>query len=284
MEPRLQHGPAMDEAEIGRMLERASDPELIAGVYNYCDRWCERCPFAARCFAYRESQREAAELHRAPSGSTAAAVKRSLHRSVDVIRNVAKRLDAEVESTPEEPEEAEVALREHAQAETHALNDALVRAAREYGMTAWHVIRALGPIVRARGDARLTDAVESIGAWCLTVASKTYRAIHGIRGEDGDPDADPSDPQTDANGSAKVARVLIAQSLEAWNVLMEVGRATADGVPAGLVRKLGELDAGLAARFPDAMQFVRPGFDEPVSAGAGEARPSPALSRPPEES
>jgi hypothetical protein len=42
---------------------------------------------------------------------------------------------------------------------------------------------------------------------------------------------------------------------------MEVGRATADGVPAQLVRALETLDRDLAARFPDAMSFVRPGFD-----------------------
>jgi hypothetical protein len=25
---------------------------MIPGIYNYCDRWCERCPFAARCENY----------------------------------------------------------------------------------------------------------------------------------------------------------------------------------------------------------------------------------------
>ena len=43
---------------------------------------------------------------------------------------------------------------------------------------------------------------------------------------------------------------------------MEVGRASADGVPAQLVRMLDEVDAGLAGRFPQAMAFVRPGFDD----------------------
>jgi hypothetical protein len=46
---------------------------------------------------------------------------------------------------------------------------------------------------------------------------------------------------------------------------MEVGRAAADGVPAALVRMLDELDAILAARFPRAMEFVRPGFDDGTS-------------------
>jgi len=36
----------MDEE---RMDELAGDPRFIPGVYNYCDRWCERCALASRC-------------------------------------------------------------------------------------------------------------------------------------------------------------------------------------------------------------------------------------------
>ena len=50
---------------------------------------------------------------------------------------------------------------------------------------------------------------------------------------------------------------------------MEVGRATADGVPAQAVRMLEALEADVRERFPRVMDFVRPGFDEPeIAAGA----------------
>src|ERR1700679_1845997 len=32
----------------------AQDPKFISGVYNYCDRWCERCSFSDRCLVYAE--------------------------------------------------------------------------------------------------------------------------------------------------------------------------------------------------------------------------------------
>jgi hypothetical protein len=53
----------------------------------------------------------------------------------------------------------------------------------------------------------------------------------------------------------------IADSRRAWRVLMEAGRATADGVPAQAVIMLDELAAAVRARFPRVMDFVRPGFD-----------------------
>ena len=28
------------------------DPRFIEDIYNYCDRWCERCSFTSRCMLY----------------------------------------------------------------------------------------------------------------------------------------------------------------------------------------------------------------------------------------
>ena len=34
------------------LKDMAGDPRFISGIYNYCDRWCERCPFTSRCLTY----------------------------------------------------------------------------------------------------------------------------------------------------------------------------------------------------------------------------------------
>ena len=39
----------MDKEDVKRLAKK---PGLIPGVYNYCDRWCERCPLTARCMNY----------------------------------------------------------------------------------------------------------------------------------------------------------------------------------------------------------------------------------------
>jgi hypothetical protein len=78
--------------------------------------------------------------------------------------------------------------------------------------------------------------------------------------------------QTDFNGSAKMALLGIAESRRAWGVLMEAGKATANGVPAQAVAMLDALDAAVRSRFPNAMAFVRPGFDEPPGAARIQGR------------
>ena len=38
------------------LTELAQNPDLISGIYNYCDRWCERCPLSSRCLLYATEQ------------------------------------------------------------------------------------------------------------------------------------------------------------------------------------------------------------------------------------
>ena len=39
----------MDKEALG---QRSRDPRHIRGIYNYCDRWCERCPLTSRCLNF----------------------------------------------------------------------------------------------------------------------------------------------------------------------------------------------------------------------------------------
>ena len=41
------------------LTELAGNPNFISGIYNYCDRWCERCPFTSRCLVFAQEQEDA---------------------------------------------------------------------------------------------------------------------------------------------------------------------------------------------------------------------------------
>ncbi len=221
----------------------APSKPLIPGIYHYCDRLCPRCQFSDRCLSYlaRHDAFGAPE----PAGGGAA-----LGRSISLCFEAVKEDDNEVEVDVQEPcitppgaEDAE--------------SDPLVVAAREYALTAWRVTEALSVIVGEDGDPIVRQALETITELAASVASKTFRAVSGVSIRP----SERMNTQSDSNGSAKIARIVVGQSREAWRVLMEAGRATADGVPAAMLRTLDEIDAGLAARFPWASSFVRPGFD-----------------------
>ncbi len=235
-----------------RTSTRPARPSLIPGIYNYCDTRCPHCPFNRRCAVYLQQERmiagrgwddtldEDEDDPRPQPPEVIEAIAQIEERVRTMTREEWERVDEEIEAR-----RAQVSA------------DRLVIAARYYTMTAWRVTRALRPIAEERGDPSVIAAVETIAALAGPIASKTYRAVSGAADED----FDRFDLEGDANGSAKVSRLVVAESRRAWQVLMEIGRAAADGVPMALVRVLDEIDAGLAQRFPRAMSFIRPGFD-----------------------
>ena len=44
-----------------RLKKLADDERFIPGIYNYCDRWCERCPQTAHCLNLALSEEEFAD-------------------------------------------------------------------------------------------------------------------------------------------------------------------------------------------------------------------------------
>ena len=195
-----------------------------------------------------------------PAGRVAAVVMASLHVTVDQVGTMlGQPLSPPAMTVAPRPapprerslERQEVDLRDQAE------QDSLVSRAKEYATGSLRVLQTLRPRLRRLDDAAMSDAAERLEETCLTIASKIHRAVSSAL----DPEADPKDPQGDANGSAKVALLLIEESRQAWRELMRPGRGIGNGAPARFVRTLDALETELHRRFPRALEFVRPGFD-----------------------
>jgi hypothetical protein len=237
-------------------------PPLIDGIHNYCDRCCWRCQFADRCACSSLASADVLRQPRDPTRAVAATVVGTLSQAMSTVRQVAHDLGIDIHASPATVADVARAIEVKM---IRARRDPLVQRAEEYTRQAWPIARALRPVLANTGDPAVQEAVERVEEIAGTVASKIYRAVSNTL----EPGFDADEVQSDANGSAKIARLLIDDSRQAWRVLTDAGRAAADGVPARLILLLDDLERGLAARFPRALEFVRPGFDtEDVPVGA----------------
>ena len=238
----------------------------IPGIQYFCDHRCWRCALTHRCAVFarwsRSPERQAAAAAN-PAGRVASALAVSLEVTMEEITVVAAATGA-APPVPEPAHDDEAAHAGEARLKEFVARDSLVARGAEYARGSWPVLHALRPILLDRGDAMAIDAADRLEETCVTVASKVFRAVSSSL----DPDYDASDIQSDANGSAKVALLLIEESRRAWRVLMQTGRAAADGVPGRQVVALDVLETELLRRFPNALSFVRPGFDTGPAAGA----------------
>jgi len=250
----------MDEASE-RAVADASDPRLIPGIYNYCHRRCEQCPFTERCLSFR-MMRDDEVQH--PDGDALDAVARGFASTFDLLKGWCEREGIDFEQV-----RAEAASESMAEERARTERDPLHELAFTYSKAAVSLVsglEALAPFHEWPPAVR--EALATIGWYASMVAVKVGRALHGADGmNSASLDEDPV--QNDWNGSAKVAHLAIAESQRAWDTLLLVGQAPPDARLRQTRQLLDQLDEGLARRFPHAVDFVRPGFDEPeIAAGA----------------
>jgi len=257
-------------------------PPMIPGVYNYCDRWCERCPLTARCEVFRDQARDEAAMT-----ATLAAPHAFLDQPFDqddevpvppevaaASAELVSGLDEATRSeTAEESERLTAAWRRHRQ---RVRAHPIPTAAREYAALAQGVLQAVSRLVEGRPgtDETARLAVETLRWHAPLIAVRSVRAAAGLVPDDPVGDGDdgrgngPDEVQSDANGTAKLVRLLIGESIDAWRALSQPGRGVANGVPLAMIDRLDRLDRQVADAFPKAMAFVRPGFDDGEPPGA----------------
>ena len=235
------------------LTELANNPDLISGIYNYCDRWCERCPLTSRCLVYATEQED-----------------NDLPQSHD-IRNEAfwRKLTAIFQETRELivtwAQEAGISLNH----ETTEADDSrhkrkrqlvdshpLTKAGKKYANAASDWFREFDQTMEVSD---VEDAREVIQWYQYQIAVKTMRALSG-RKEEIEEGPEIADFPKDSDGSAKVALIGIDRSIAAWRMMqMSLPDRIDSIVP--LMLQLERLRLRLENRFPAARNFIRPGFD-----------------------
>jgi hypothetical protein len=222
--------------------------DRIEFISEYCDRWCERCAFTARCAAY------AVQVALGMCGD----LKEALQLAVGVPMTVgdtrrSKELEL-IEPTPQEQRAFDVAVDAHAKRikEAPLTKHAMDVAVAEHRWLHEHAA------IRGRGDVVVGEAIAVILRSSVFIGGKLARALHGS--DHRTPQNWDDDPvQNDWNGSAKIALISIERSESAWQT---IAQATGDVAAAELASSLATLRGEVEDAFPFARLFKRPGFDE----------------------
>jgi len=234
------------------LTELANNPDLISGIYNYCDRWCERCPLTSRCLVYATEQEdddslESRDLRNEQFWRKLSAI---FQETREMIVDWAQNAGVDFNAFADEDEAR------HKRKRQLVDNHPLTKAGKKYANTATDWFREFDQMVEISD---LEDAREVIQWYQYQIAVKTMRALSGRKEELEDPEI--TDFPKDSDGSAKVALIGIDRSIAAWRMMqMSLPDRVESIVP--LILQLERLRQRLEKSFPQARDFVRPGFDE----------------------
>jgi hypothetical protein len=226
--------------------------ERIDFISAYCDRWCEHCGFRDRCSAF------ASEAAAGMCGNFADGLELAV--GTPRVTDGGHQADDSgfLAESPTAEELAHIQREEDERADRIGTSQ-ILRLAREYARcaTAW-LARHVNLRV-TQTDAVVREAIAIIYWDIYLVGAKLHRALDGRDrwkiGEDVE-----SDPvQNDWNGSAKVASISLERSGHAWQTVAD---ATGDQEAARLAAMINAARCAVLEEFPEAMLFIRPGFDE----------------------
>ena len=252
------------------LTELANNPDLISGIYNYCDRWCERCPLTSRCLVYATEQEdnELFESHDLRNEAFWKKLTGIFQETREMIAEWARSAGVDL-TEPSEEDEARY-KRKRQLVDNHPLT----KAGKKYANTASDWFREFDQTIefsdlRATESDRenaetLEDAREVIQWYQYQIAVKTMRALSGQK-EELEEDPEIAEFPKDSDGSAKVALIGIDRSIAAWRMMqLSLPERAESIVP--LLLQLERLRRRLERSFPEAREFIRPGFDEVLGA------------------
>ena len=260
----------MDKDHIG---ELAKDPRFIPGIYNYCDRWCERCDFTSRCMNYELGEEESNEPETRDINNKAFWDKltETLSVTLQMMREKARELGVDLDAM-----DSEEAAKENKRIREKAMEQPYCLAAKKYSelvnewfMTNKERLEAKGDELVSQAQAgipgtspdvdavRINDCLEVIRWYQHQIYVKLCRDATGIMRTD---PCDREFSMHDANGSAKVALIGIERSIAAWAGLMPHFPEQEDNI-LDLLVILKRLLPQVESTFPNARTFQRPGLD-----------------------
>ena len=242
-----------------RLKKLAADERFIAGIYNYCDRWCERCPQTSRCLNFSISEEEFSDPEARDIRNEAFWNKLSgiLGETLELLKESAKEWGIELETLGsiddiEDIKAKDVAVKNHllcraAKSYSKMVEDWFQERERLFFETATIVNEGVNP----------EEALEVIRWYRYFIAAKVMRAIRGKMEEE---EERCDEFASDSDGSAKIALIAIDRSIGAWAVIPHYNHLVAESV-LEIISFLDRLRQAVEETFPGARSFLRPGFD-----------------------
>lgn len=252
--------------------------KFIDGIYNYCDRWCERCTFTTRCRNYESTSKLSNEELDVSNEKFWAAISDNFKKAAELLQKAADKFGVDLTAVSEEETKAYIEkdrltnkkVRQHQliqySMQYTKLCDAFLSDHELLEQKADELVRHFemgitdeeGVMQKASA---LNDCREVIEWYLFFISVKLQRALHGKMEDDGWEKENGF--QNDFDGSAKIAIIACQRSIDAWAGLLGFLPEKEDAI-LPILSLLQKIKQMAEKEFPGYETFIRPGFDEGV--------------------
>ena len=253
---------------------------FIPGIYNFCDRWCEKCSYKANCLSYT-MEKKFKEREGEDSERTVMHLRDSFwnyweyicRSAYDVVQDIAKERGVGIEDIYlAEPLREEglwhkfgTEISDDEDEYSYIETFDIVNICQLYEVLAEECLDEIFGFLDEQDwkegseEVKITEEALEVINWYLdTIQPKIREALFDcLRKDNAVAEAMPG---KEYNGSAKVALICVIRSVDAWNVLEKYCHPLAVDIQHIKV-VLEQLEKEVDYQFPYARTFLRPGFD-----------------------
>ena len=254
--------------------KNSEDSKYIPGIYNYCDRWCERCSFTSRCLNFEMSEEKFGDLQSIDITNEAFWKKLSetFQETLNILKEMAEEQGIDFDSLDVEDDEklqtgfdekTVVHILSHMSKayitmvdDWFDLNEYLFEhnEAEVDTNSGLYEIQSSPP----KDVVTLIDSIDVVRWYQHQIYVKLKRALYSAQDEYFEIS---NDFPKDSDGSTKVALIGMDRSISAWGEILKYFSEQKKNI-LSIIAHLERLRKRTENEFPEARAFVRPGFDE----------------------
>ena len=243
--------------------------KFIPGIYNYCDRWCERCEFTNRCRLFFDEQKQLQESE--GKDNFFEIISKNFEKTFELLHKIAEEKGIDLDNIEVDEEAFQNEQEKYKNARQHPL----VLLAKTYteqvdqwleerdyleSENAKHLKNINLGIQLDESDKALRiidEAMNIINWYKFQIQIKLASAINYY----------PHNPtfedkiQNMHHASARIALIGINNSMKAWQSFFELLDDDNDKI-LNILLQLHQLQAKINQQFPLLYKFKRPGFED----------------------
>lgn len=259
----------MKTSDIKRL---AKNPDFIESVYNYCDRWCERCTFTKRCMNYAMGEDDDEETRDMNNEKFWNKISENFKVAMELLKEAAAEhgIDLDkIEVTEDDKHEREIEREIQRQNPCARESNAYIDIARKW-LEERHLVfeekenelnsklsMGIERDMLNKEAKDILDATEIIQWYLFFIHIKIMRALHGKKEDEDEENEFPKD----SDGSAKISLIATDRSMSAWSILLKYFPQEEDSI-LNILSLLDKIRRLTEQEFPAARAFKRPGFDK----------------------
>lgn len=246
--------------------------EYIDGIFNYCDRWCEKCKFTANCFLF--TQESKIKTHEILHNGNMSNIEEVFDKEFDNLKNEDDKeeyddfMDEDFFDSISDEDDDLIKHEDEEKEPEHPVNDLIDK----YFLKSHSLIESIDAKFRFLSELKENhkssivkkafDDFEILMWYHTLIGAKMKRALHGLDEVSKEDDEEVREiHEDDMNGSAKVGIISVKRSISALENLHDTLPEFSNDIEESLIL-LGKILNYSDELFPNCMEFKRPGFDD----------------------